>query len=158
MVSAKSLVPNWLPRLVTPAGVDQASVLRGLRSDAKGGVFAGYAGSYDSTLRERVTGNSGAGGNVTVNSSAVASGYLHIIQQVMLNHDDSTARIAALCIASGATMFDIETAGALGKYNVVRNNNDIVLAAGEKITGMVYSLADNKSVVLSIIGYKVRLQ
>jgi len=158
MVSAKSLVPNWLPRLVTPAGVDQATVLRGLRSDANGGVFAGYAGSYDSTLRERVTGNSGAGGNVTVNSSAVASGYLHIIQQVMLNHDDSTARVAALYIASGADMFEIETAGALGTYEVVRNNNDIVLAAGESITGTVYGLGGSKTVALSVIGYKVRLQ
>ena len=158
MVSAKSLVPNWLPRLVTPAGVDQASVLRGLRSDAKGGVFAGYAGSISSVVRESVWTTFPSGGTVEIHSSAVANNYMHVYQVIAAYHSDPTARTSSLSLFDGSSSHTLNTSALLPSHTPFTITHDVILVSGEYISFRVYGLTAEEWLNLCVVGYKVALQ
>jgi len=158
MVSAKSLVPNWLPRLVTPAGVDQASVLRGLRSDANGGVFAGYAGSFAGVWREYVTVAGDPDALAVGYSAAVATNYLYVLQQLTFTHDDTTGRRVIADLMSGGTAYRVIDANSLAQFDVASYPNELVLQAGEYLRFRFGWGATGSHLCATLLGYKVALQ
>ncbi len=156
---SKSIFPTWLPRLVTPASVDQGLDLHGNRGDDDGGLFAGPFGSINARWAEHVTAAGPAGGGtVTAQTAVVPTGSIYVLQGWSLFHNDNVAaRAIALTLYTG-------TVGVVQYYNAALALNTYaydwgqwVLTAGDRLRAVGIGFTEAKVLTLDVWGYQVTL-
>jgi len=128
-----------------------------VRGDYNGGVFAGPFGGFHDTWRVDVTATSSGGGTTELTTGELADGYLYVLQQCSLSHDDVAERDTYLMVYNTVTLWWIIREPALAPTRTLNLSGPLVLKAGDEIRARCLSLASGKKLYLFLAGYKVRL-
>ncbi len=156
---SKSIFPTWLPRLVTPASVDEGLDLHGNRGDNDGGLFAGPFGSINARWAEHVTAAGPAGGGtVTSQTAVVPTGSIYVLQGWSLWHGDNVAaRNMALFLSTGTINVALYYNTALASSTFVYDWHQFVLTAGDRVKAIGLAFTEAKVLTLDVWGYQVTL-
>jgi hypothetical protein len=111
--------------------------------------------TFDDTADERATAGSGAGGNTTVNTTAVPAGVIHVYTTIHAWHDDGTARDMELYKVTAAGAIEMVAAGSRTRYNGLNLVSPVYCKEGEYVRAVAFSVAASKTVYLTVLGYSM---
>ena len=140
-----------------PLVKDAADDWNPVRGDYQGGVFAGPFGSFYERWVENTSAVSTGESVTIVDTAAVPSGYLYVLQTAAASHSDSTARRSAIDPRGSGLYITIIENVSLAQYTHLIVNGTWVLQAGDWVRAQVNALANGQTVYLDVWGYKVRL-
>jgi len=154
---ANRIFPTIAPFIRAIFGQDDNDDFRVARVDYNGGLLAGPFGAYYDVWNECVTQAFSSGGNVNITTSAVPTGYLYIVQSIVINHSDNTARYCDLSKYSSGTLYVlyINPSQATSEYPTFRST--LLLKEGEYLRFYLAGGSANVLLQIWVCGYKVRL-
>jgi hypothetical protein len=154
---ANRIFPTIAPFIRAIFGQDDNDDFRVARVDYNGGLLAGPFGAYGDVWNEYVTQGFASGGSVSISTSAVPTGYLYIVQSVLINHSDATARQCRLVKYSGGTDYRLYSNESQSTSSYPTFTATLTLKAGEYLAFRLYNGSANVFLLMWVCGYKVRL-
>jgi hypothetical protein len=113
--------------------------------------------SYSSRLSERVSNTSAAAGQNTLNSSAIAAGYVAKIEAVEAFNDTTNPTLIRLAVIGGGNTQVLARVATPGISVPLLLAQTITLAAGDVMRAIFDGCALNDDIYLDIWGYQMKI-
>ncbi len=112
---------------------------------------------YNAPWRQKVEGTASGGGHALATTTAVASGYVYVLEGFQVEHNAGVDKDTQVYISGSSVIVTILNVEATGSGVVRFWNGKLLMAYGDVVSAYAFAPGDGKKVYLAVWGYKMKI-